>query len=71
MSKLSYEDKINIYQERKQRNTINNIFKKYGVRKDVIKYLIRLIDKNGYDILRTSKNRKFTLYEKEIVCIMA
>lgn len=65
MSKLSYEDKINIYQERKQGNTINNISKKYGVRKDVIKYLIRLIDKHGYDILRTSKNRKFTLYEKE------
>ena len=65
MSKLSYEDKINIYQERKQGNTINNISKKNGVRKDVIKYLIRLIDKHGYDILRTSKNRKFTLYEKE------
>ena len=65
MSKLTYEDKINIYQERKQGNTINNISKKYGVRKDVIKYLIRLIDKHGYDILRTSKNRKFTLFEKE------
>lgn len=25
MSKLSYKDKINIYQERKQGNTINNI----------------------------------------------
>ena len=65
MSKLSYEDKINIYQERKQGNTINNISKKYSVRKDAIKYLIRLIDKHGYDILRTNKNRKFTSYEKE------
>ncbi|MDD6879412.1 MAG: IS3 family transposase [bacterium] len=65
MSKLTYEDKINIYQERKQGNTINNISKKYGVRKDLIKYLIRLIDKHGYDILRTNKNRNFTSYEKE------
>lgn len=71
MLKLFYKDKINIYQERKQGNTINNISKKYGVRKDIIKYIIRLIDKHGYDILRTSKNKKFTLYEKEIVCIMA
>ncbi len=71
MSKLSYKDKINIYQERKQRNTMNIISKKYGVRKDIIKYLIRLIDKHGYDILRTSKNKKLTLYENEIVCIMA
>ena len=64
MSKLTYEDKINIYQERKQGNTLDNISKKYDVRKDVIKYLIRLIDKHGYDILRTNKNRKFTSYEK-------
>ena len=33
MSKLSYEDKINIYQERKNGNAINNISKKYNVRK--------------------------------------
>ena len=46
MSKLTYEDKINIYQERKQGNTISNLSKKYGVRDDVIKFLIRLIDKH-------------------------
>ena len=65
MSKLSYEDKINIYQERKNGNTISNISKKYNIRKNVIKYLVRLIAKHGYDVLRTSKNRKFTSYEKE------
>ena len=65
MSKLSYEDKINIYQERKNGNTISNISKKYNIREDVIKYLVRLISKHGYDVLRTSKNRKFTSYEKE------
>ena len=27
--------------------------------------MIRLIDKHGYDILRTTKNRIFTKYEKE------
>ena len=65
MSKLSYEDKINIYQERKNGNAISNISKKYNVRKNVIKYLVRLIDKHGYDVLRISKNRAFTSYEKE------
>ena len=50
MSKLSYEDKVNIYLERKQGNPISNISKKYKVRDDVIKYLIRLIDKHGFDI---------------------
>ena len=67
MSKLTYQDKINIYKERKQGNSVVNISKKYKVRKDVIKYLIRLIDKHGYDILRTNQNRKFTSYEKEII----
>lgn len=31
MSKLTYEDKINIYQERKQGNTLDSISEKYGV----------------------------------------
>ena len=65
MSKLTYEDKINIYQERKQGNTLDKISKKYSVRKEIIKYLVRLIDKHGYDILKTNKNRRFTPYEKE------
>jgi len=65
MSKLSYEDKINIYQERKKGITTKNISKKYGVRINVIEYLVRLVDKHGYDILRTNKNKTFTSYEKE------
>lgn len=65
MSKLTYQDKINIYTERKQGNSVVNISKKYSVRKDVIKYLIRLIDKHGYDILKTNKNRTFSIEEKE------
>ncbi len=65
MSKLTYEDKINIYNERKKGNTLSNLSKKYGVTDDVIKFLIRLIDKHGYDILRTNKNRYFPSYEKE------
>ena len=67
MSKLTYEDKLNIYIERKNGKTINFLTKKYNVREEVIRYLIRLIDKHGYDILRTNQNRKFTVYEKEII----
>lgn len=66
MSKLSWEDKINICQERKQGNTIKNISKKYGVRIDVIKYLVRLVDKHGYDILRTNKNKQ---HNKCLCCL--
>ena len=45
MSKLTYEDKINIYQERKQGNTLNNISKKYGIRKDLVKLYILSLQK--------------------------
>ena len=65
MSKLSYEDKIEIYNERKNGRTFSYLFTKYNIRIDNIKYLVRLIDKHGYDILRTSKNRIFSTIEKE------
>ena len=65
MSKLSYEDKLNIYNERKNRKTRIYLSKKYSIGKDKIDYLTRLIDKHGFDILRTTKNRKFNYYEKE------
>ena len=65
MSKLSYEDKINIYNERKNGKTRIYLSKKYSIGKDKIDYLTRLIDKHGFDILRTTKNRIFTIYEKE------
>ena len=65
MSKLSYEDKIEIYNERKNGRTFSYLSTKYNIRIDNIKYLVRLIDKHGYDILRTSKNRIFSTIEKE------
>lgn len=65
MSKLSYEDKIEIYNERKNGKTFSYLSTKYNIRIDNIKYLVRLIDKHGYDILRTSKNRIFSTIEKE------
>ena len=65
MSKLSYEDKINIYKERKRGETKSNLSKKYSIGIDKIDYLTRLIDKHGFDILRTTKNRIFTKYKKQ------
>ena len=65
MSKLSYEDKIEVYNERKSGKTFNYLSAKYNIRKDNLKYLVRLIDKHGYDILRTNWNRTFSSIEKE------
>ena len=65
MSKLSYEDKINLYNDRKKGMSVGSLSIKYNVRKCVINYMISLIDKHGLDILRTNKNKIHTKYEKQ------
>ena len=67
MSKLSYEDKINLYNDRKMGMSISAVSKKYNIAVNGVTYLVRLIDKHGYDVLRTNKNRKFTSHEKEYI----
>ena len=65
MSKLTYEDKINLYNDKKKGMTIGNLSSKYKISRNVINYLIALIDKHGIDILRTKKNRIHTKFEKQ------
>lgn len=55
MSKLSYKDKINLYNDKKQGMAIGSLSVKYKIRKSVITYLTSLIDKHGIDILRANK----------------
>lgn len=50
MSKLSYEDKIEIYNKRKKCVTKKSLVKEYSVSMSIVEYLFRLIDKHGYDV---------------------
>ena len=66
MVKLTYEDKISIYEESKQGNSIINISKIYDVDKYRVYHIIILIDKHGFNILRTNQNKKiFFCWKKE------
>lgn len=65
MSKLTYEDKINLYNDRKSGLSIPSLVSKYNIRHEGVEYLIRLIDKHGLDILRTTKNKYYPPYQKE------
>ena len=47
MSKLTYEDKINIYIDKKGGMSIGSLSSKYKVSKNIINYLTALIDKHG------------------------
>jgi len=62
VSKLTREDKIEIYERRKNGETISSLAKVFNVHKSTIEYLISLIKKHGYDILRNDKNR---IYSKD------
>ena len=65
MSKLSYEEKIEIYNKRKEGETLKTLQSKYGMTKHNIQYLVWLIDKHGFDILRTTKNKEYPRQFKE------
>lgn len=66
MSKLTCEDKINIYNSKKEGTSIARLSSKYKIRKCVINYLTALINKHGYDISRTRQNKVHTTFEKII-----
>ncbi len=65
MSKLSYEDKINIYYKKKKGRSRKDIASEYKIQQSNVQYLVRLIDKHGFNILRTTSNKKYTSEEKE------
>lgn len=65
MEKLSYEDKINLYNDRKSGCSIGMLSKKYNIAIHGVQYLCCLIDRHGFDILRTNKNRYYPIYVKQ------
>ena len=63
MSKLTKEDKIEIYERRLKGETIPALAKTFNITESKIKYFIALIKKHGYTILRNGKNRILSNYE--------
>ena len=51
MSKLSYEDKIDIYYKKKNGQSRKSIASEYNIRDCTVVYLVRLIDKHGFNII--------------------
>ena len=60
MAKLSRNDKIKIYKEYKKGKSIMNLTRKYKIKREKLQYLIRLINKHGYDILKENKNKVYS-----------
>ena len=60
MSKLTREEKIKIFERRKMGETISSLAKDFNIHESNIKYLIALIKKHGYNVLREDKNRVYS-----------
>lgn len=65
MGKLSYENKINLYNDSKLGLSKSTLSKKYNITIHGVQYLCCLIDKHGIDILRTQKNKYYPKYIKQ------
>ena len=61
--KLTYEDKIEIYQLRKQGESLKNLSKNYNVTVRNLDYLVKFIDKYG---IESVKKKKKCYYSPEL-----
>jgi len=58
--KLNYEDKVQIYELRKQGQTFKQLSKRFGVEVSGLKYMMKLIDRYGIDIVKKGMNRHYS-----------
>ena len=58
--KLNYEDKVQIYELRKQGQSFKKLSKRFGVDISDLKYMMKLIDRYGIDIVKKGMNRHYS-----------
>lgn len=56
---MSYEDKVQIYELRKQGISLKRLSEKYGINLSNLRYLIQLIDRYGIESIKKGKNRYY------------
>ncbi len=63
--KLTYEDKVQIYELRKQGETFRQLSNQFGINISNLQYMIKLIDRYGIEIAKKGKNRYYSPELKE------
>lgn len=58
--KLNYEDKVRIYELRNQGQSFKQLSKRFGVDVSGLKYMMKLIDRYGIDIVKKGMNRYYS-----------
>lgn len=66
--RLKYEDKIELYELKKQGYTWKELEKKYNVAQRGLRYIVKLIDTHGKEIIRKTSNNKYSVeLKKEMI----
>ncbi|CTJ04192.1 degenerate transposase, partial [Streptococcus pneumoniae] len=55
--KLTYDDKVQIYELRKQGYNLEKLSNKFGINNSNLRYMIKLIDRYGIEFVKKGKNR--------------
>ena len=63
--KLTYEDKVQIYESRKQGESFRQLSNQFGINISNLRYMIKLIDRYGIEIAKKGKNRYYSPELKE------
>ena len=58
--KLSYEDKVQIYELRKQGYSLEKLSNRFGINNSNLRYMIKLIDRYGMEFVKKGKNRYYS-----------
>ncbi len=57
--KLTYDDKVQIYELRKQGYSLEQLSNKFGINNSNLRYMIKLIDRYGIEFVKKGKNRYY------------
>ena len=58
--KLTYKDKVQIYELRKQGYSFEQLSNKFGMNNSNLRYMIKLIDCYGIEFVKKGKNRYYS-----------
>ena len=58
--KLTYDDKVQIYELRKQGYSLEKLSNKFGINNSNLRYMIKLIDRYGMEFVKKGKNRYYS-----------
>ncbi|WP_100069226.1 IS3 family transposase [Streptococcus mitis] len=58
--KLTYDDKVQIYELRKKGYSLEKLSNKFGINNSNLRYMIKLIDRYGIEFVKKGKNRYYS-----------